>query len=162
MRDEAHVELVMDWHGLTETAALRRTTTGFSTIKELVAKADGDQPIKINAFLYASLCSAKNFDLFLKDDVDAISDDLDDIDRKMGLLENFEREAIPTGSPKLKETYLAVRPLAIRRSARDEQRTLAILLFNGPSTTEQIASELGISSNLAERAGRSLGTFGGG
>lgn len=156
MSDEAHVDLVMGWMDLGETAELRRNSTGFSTIKELAANAAREQPIKINAFFYASLCPAKNFDLFLEENVEAIKDGVAEIDKKMDLLENFEREAIPTGSGSLEKTYLAIRNVAARPNARDEQRTMAVFLFNGPSTIEQIASELGISANLAERVCRAL------
>jgi hypothetical protein len=57
----------------------------------------------------------------------------------------------------LESIYLAARNVVARKSARDEQRTLATLIFSGPSTTEQIAEDLGISENLAGRILRVLG-----
>ena len=44
-----------------------------------------------------------------------------------------------------------------RKNARDEQRTLATLLFSGPSSAEEVATDLGMTANLASRMLRVLG-----
>ena len=152
-----HIKLVLDWRDLGETAGLRRNTVGFSTIKRLAKDATSAEPLVINAFLYAFLCPAKNLDLFLIENLDAISDDLTSIEEKMRLLGGFERDATGLPDPGLRDLYLAARNMVARRSARDEQRTLATLLFSGPSTVEQIAHDLGIGENLAGRVLRVLG-----
>ena len=153
-----HIKLVLYWHDLGELAGLRRNTAGFDTIKSLAKNATSETPLVINAFLYAFLCPAKNFDLFLKENVDAISSDLARIEEKMRSLEDFEREAKSLRDAGLRKIYLAARPLAARKNARDELRALATLLFSGPSTAKQIAQDLGIRENLASRILRVLGS----
>ena len=152
MSNETQIELVLDWQ---KASHLRRNSTGFNTIKELAAAVGNDQTIKINAFLYAVLCPAKNLDLFLNENVDSIKEPVEEIAEKMSRLEDFEREGI-SSSKSLEQCYLDIRGVAARPSARDEQRCLALLLFNGPSTPGQIASELGIEENLAVRLCRAL------
>lgn len=151
------VNLVLDWHDLHESPGLRRNTAGFDTIKSLAEQANRDKRLVINAFLYAFLCPAKNFDLFLKENTDEISSDIATIEKKMKSLADFEREATSLRETGLESIYLAARNVVARKSARDEQRTLATLIFSGPSTTEQIAEDLGISENLAGRILRVLG-----
>ena len=75
----------------------------------------------------------------------------------MKSLADFERDATRLRETGLRTIYLAARNVATRKSARDEQRALATLLFSGPSTAEQLAEDLGISKNLAERILRVLG-----
>ena len=156
--DEDDVGLVLGWHDLDESAGLRRNTAGFSTIKSLAEQANSEKPLVINAFLYAFLCPAKNFDLFLKENVDTISSDVARIEKKMKSLADFEREATSLREAGLRKIYLAARNIAARKSARDEQRTLATLLFSGPSTAKEIAQDLDISENLAGRILRVLGS----
>jgi hypothetical protein len=156
--DEDDVSLVLNWHDLDESAGLRRNTAGFGTIKSLAEQANSENPLVINAFLYAFLCSAKNFDLFLKENVDVISSDVASIEKKMKSLAAFEREATSLREAGLRKIYLAARNIAARKSARDEQRTLATLLFSGPSTAKEIAQDLDISENLAGRILRVLGS----
>lgn len=151
-----NIALVLGWNGLGETAGLRRNSVGFDKIKELAEKASSDNPLVMNAFLYAFVCPAKNFDLFLRENIDEISGDITSIAGKMDALEAFERNATSLRDAALCETYLAARDVAARRSARDERRTLATLLFSGPSTAEQIAQDLGIGEGLAARILRAL------
>ena len=156
--DKDDVSLVLGWHDLGESADLRRNTAGLGTIKSLAEQANSEKPLVINAFLYAFLCPAKNFDLFLNENIDEISSGVASIEKKMNSLADFEREATGLREASLRDVYLASRNVAARKSARDEQRTLATLLFSGPSTTEQIAEDLGISENLAGRVLRVLGS----
>jgi hypothetical protein len=150
------VQLVLDWNDLGASASLRRNTAGFATIKSLAAQTNSGRPLVINAFLYAFLCPAKNFDLFLKENIDAISGTIVRIEQKMNLLTEFERRGLGLREPGLRNTYLAARNIVARKNARDEQRTLATLLFSGPSAVNQIAQDLGVSENLAERILRVL------
>lgn len=151
-----HIKLVLGWDDLGATAGLRRNQAGFSKIKEFAETATEADPLVINAFLYAFLCPAKNFDLFLREDLEAISGDVRQISRKMAQLTEFEREARALMGSPLRELYLALRNVVARHSARDERRTLATLLFSGPSSVDEIAMDLGISCNLAGRAVRTL------
>lgn len=148
---KANIALVLGWVGLGDTAGLRRNDAGFLTIKEMAQRATADNPLKLNAFLYAVLCPANNLDLFLNEDVASIALDLKQISSKMQALTEFERDAGTWPSAALRETYLALRRVVARRTARDERRTLATLLFSGPSTTQQVSDELGISCGLVER-----------
>ncbi len=150
------VALVIDWSAPGSGTALRRNTTGFSAIKERVAKTHDDNPLEINAFLYAFLASAKNLDLFLRANDASIKGELKQISAKMAALELLEREGIEPHDNLLLSTYKRSRPIAARPNLRDEQRTLATLLFSGPSTPEQIKEDLGIEVNLAERVLRAL------
>jgi hypothetical protein len=150
------VALVLSWEDLGDAASLRRNTTGFDKVKELAVKASPDAPLKLNAFLYAFLCPAKNFDLFLTEDTGTIREGVSEIAEKMDLLSRFEREAKETVPEWLLSTYLALRNVVARRTARDERRILAALLFSGTSTAEEIAADLGISGNGVERVLRSL------
>ncbi len=151
-----HVSLVLDWENPGGTTALRRNTTGFAQIKELAENADTENPLKLNAFLYSFLCSAKNLDLFLQENTTEITNDVEQIATKMTALEELERNGVTPNDPLLLQTYIEVRNVAARRCARDEQRSLATLLFSGPSTGLQVAEDLGISENLAIRTLRTL------
>ena len=66
------IALVLDWDGLGESAGLRRNEAGFGTVKSMAERASVDNPLVLNAFLYAFLCPAKNFDLFLTESTAAI------------------------------------------------------------------------------------------
>lgn len=150
------IRLVLDWHALGQSAGLRRNTAGFADVKLLAESSSRENPLVINAFLYAFLCPAKNFDLFLQEDVEVISTDLARIEAKMKSLEAFEREASALPDRDLRRVYLAARKFAARKSALDERRVLATLLFSGPSTATQIVQDLGMSENLAVRILRVL------
>lgn len=150
------VSLVLGWGDLGTTTGLRRNASGFGTIKDLAQSASPRDPLKLNAFLYAFLCPAKNFDLFLAENMSAIAVSVRDIDQKIHQLSDFEREARTLPPQDLRETYLALRNVVARRTARDERRTLATLLFSGPSTAKQVADDLGIGENLVERVFRAL------
>lgn len=173
------ITLRLNWRGLGATEKLRRSGTGFDKVKEMVTDhTSGAMPF--NAFLYTFLCSAKNFDLFLRDNVEVLDAEVKTLEELMSKLELFEREgkivdeladecprrydqtesSAPrtptTPTRQLRKTYLELRAIAVRPSARDEQRTLATLLFSGPSTAAQIEADLGISKNLADRMLRAL------
>jgi hypothetical protein len=146
-----HITLLLGWEDLGDAAKLRRNTTGFDKIKGLVEKAENGSPLKLNAFFYTFLFPAKNFDLILRENTEPIAQDVQRIAEKMDVLEDFERDAIKPKDHSLQEIYLKMRHVAARRSARDERRALATLLFSGPSTGLQVAQDLGISENLAKR-----------
>lgn len=145
------IALVIDWKHDGAAAGLRRNQAGFGRIKDLVTQAGSEKPLRLNAFFYAFLCPAKNFDLFLSEDFADISEPIHAIDDKLRELSAFEREARQPASKDLRKTYLELRPVIARPTARDERRTLATLLFSGPSTAAQVAKELGIPANLVLR-----------
>lgn len=149
------ITLVLGWDDLGASAGLRRNQAGFTTIKAMAEEATAENPLTLNAFLYAFLCPAKNFDLFLRENLQAITSDIQSITERMKEIEAFERDAASLNDG-LRMTYLAARNVVARRSARDERRTLATLLFSGPSTARQIAEDLGIAEGLAVRTLRTL------
>lgn len=150
------ITLVLGWEGLGESAGLRRNEVGFETVKAMAEKASPENPLVMNAFLYAFLCAAKNFDLFLTANTDTIASDTKAISAKMDSLADFERDARNWPPASLRDRYLALRKVLARGTARDERRTLAALLFSGPSTSVQVAEDLGMSTGLAERILRAL------
>jgi hypothetical protein len=111
----------------------------------------------INAFTFAFLKGAKNFDLILREDREAASPETRDTFKRwrdqVDALEEFERsgESLPSHSAALKPVYLAARPILARPSARDERRTLTALVLGGPSTPGQLQSELAMSPHLTQR-----------
>lgn len=150
------IELVLGWDDLGETAGIRRNQSGFSRIKTLAAVTNPGTPFKLNAFLYIFFGSAKNLDLVWIGNTKSISCKISKITKKMAQISDFEREAKGKPSDEPMKTYLALRKVVARRTARDERRTLATLLFSGPSTAKQVAADLGISTNLVERVFRAL------
>jgi len=150
---EFDIELHLNWDSVEN---VRRNSAGYETIKNMVVDSDKQKPIKLNAFLYAFLCAAKNFNLFQNADMSKIEKKVEHIANLMEKLENFERDATDPQNKKLCKTYLSLRKVISLPNARDEQRTLIALLFSGPSTKKQIAEDLGISINLAARTLRTL------
>ncbi|MEM7311034.1 MAG: hypothetical protein AAF682_30470 [Planctomycetota bacterium] len=51
----------------------------------------------------------------------------------------------------VRERYLALRRAVARPSARDERRVLALLVFSGPSTFDEVEQDLGLRAGLAPR-----------
>lgn len=140
----------------------RRRAGYFNDVQQLVGKLNEvlmteTKPLKvqceIDVFAYAFLKSAKNFDLFLPE-----------IASKTGpyrlvetpwanqikALEDLEREGIQSSEVD-KVSYLALRRILARATARDERRSLATLLVNGPSTREDITADLDLPFSLGER-----------
>ena len=147
---------------------IRRTPDGFDAVKRLVAavlrwgEAHADRKpevvCSINAFTYAFLKGAKNFDLIMPqrramDTRSGFGAVLDRWQRAVTDLEDFERagKPLPKEPVDLRPVYLALRSALMRKSARDERRVLTLLMLVGPSTLQEIASELGLSHDLARR-----------
>ncbi len=146
-------------------ALFRRRAGGFEKIKNFVAAlASLPHPTtladplicRIDAFAYAFLRGAKNFDFLLPlgDEVNAgFSKTRTAWSRTITALENFER----LGKPLAKETevsaeqYLALRGIVSRPSARDERRALATLMVSGPSSMQEISKDLGLNYSLGQR-----------
>ena len=143
----------------------RRCTGGFEPLKRFVATLaslpppfGSPQPLvcQIDAFAYAFLRQAKNFDFLLP-----IGDDVNSAFRythrawlqTLGALEQFERVGKPLASNDgiSAAQYLALRGIIARPSARDERRALATLLVSGPSTLEAISQDLGLNYSLGPR-----------
>ena len=143
----------------------RRRTDGFDAIKALVgglanlpSSSGGADPLicRIDVFAYAFLKGAKNFDFLLplapKSD-DGFRNTYGKWLRTISALENFERLGDPlvANSGVSASTYLAVRKVLSRPSARDETRALATLLISGPSTLADISGDLGLNYTLGQR-----------
>lgn len=152
------VKLHLDWdRGLGEAPPLERRIEGFDALKKRLAAAS-DEPLDMHAFTYAFLRRAKNVDLFVEADDTEIRDRLAKLRRERDALEAFERDGDrPEGDAAgLVPAYLALRPVMVRAGARDERRALVHILMNGPCSDTDLASDLGISENLAIRIRKAL------
>lgn len=139
---------------------LRRHANGFVDINTFTAallniweELSEPKSCSIDIFAYAFLKHAKNYDLFMKPERDSITqleNIIIDWQNAVAALENMERlgqELSPEYSH-LKQVYLRLRAVVSRPSARDEQRTLAILLITGPLTIDEISEDLGLNYSL--------------
>lgn len=108
-----------------------------------------------NALVYGFLVGAKNFDFVLPEaddrSVSSFRRELPLWQSTIRELETFEREGEALADTDLRNAYLHLRPIKMRASARDEQRCLCALLLGGPSTTEELKSDLGLSDDLLSR-----------
>lgn len=151
---------------------LRRRKDGFSRINQFTAavlnvsdKLEQFKGCRIDIFAFAFLKYAKNYDLFMMpppDNVRSMQEVAREWQGAVQALEDFERlgqELEPVYSG-LKEVYLKLRVAVSRPSARDEQRTLAVLLASGPSTLEEISIDLGLNYALNKRIMTALETTG--
>lgn len=151
----------------------RRTVKGFGSIKSFVGAlstiSDNVQSCpalicEIDVFAYSFLKGAKNFDLLLPPVLEYTAhsvnfqNTLNDWHSTMTSLENFERvgQSLPPDGPVSARDYLLLRKVIARPSARDELRVLATLLISGPSSPQQIVSDLGLSVPLSKRILASL------
>jgi hypothetical protein len=142
-------------------ALFRRHGAGFEPVKRLVAtlarlEAEGLGPVRsrVNAITYAFLQGAKNFDLLLPEDRGVpgpFRAALPGWRAQIAALEAFERDGDRPADPWLGDAYLRLRPILARGSARDERRSLAVLLIAGPSSLEEIERDLGLSYDLSQR-----------
>jgi len=110
----------------------------------------------IDIFAYAFLKHAKNYDLFMQPELESLNtleETIKDWQRAVQALEDFERLGLDLASQycRLEEIYLRLRNVISRLSARDEQRTLAVLLVCGPLTRDEISSDLGLNYSLNQR-----------
>jgi hypothetical protein len=148
----------------------RRHTDGFKPIKQFIGAlvslptCEGyPNPLicHIDAFAYAFLKGAKNFD-FLLPLGDEVNADFRNThmawSRTITSLEAFERvgEPLPKNSGVTAEQYLSLPKVIVRPSARDERGVLATLLVSGPSTLSEISTDLGLNYTLGQRT---LATF---
>ncbi len=142
----------------------RRRPGEFGPLKKLVGglallpaptKLTGPLVCRIDAFAYAFLKSAKNLDFVLPRRTGG-DDDFKRIrtswDATIDALERFERrgETLPDDTVE-PARYLGIREIVTRPSARDELRALTVLLTSGPSTLEEISSDLGLNHTLGQR-----------
>lgn len=141
----------------------RRRAGGFGPLKEFLACALSPElggveiECRFDAFAYAFLSSAKNMDLLLPVNANAVSprSDFGRVLRRLTAdlhrLSVFERTGRRPGDAEMTDRYLATRRILSRASARDERRVLSTLFVSGPSTVLEISEDLGISQNLAAR-----------
>lgn len=152
----------------------RRRTGGFEKIKRFVGalasipRSDAyPDPLvcRIDAFAYAFLKGAKNFDFVLPLG-DAVNSDFRKTyaawSRTITALENFERvgKRLPKDAGVSADQYVALRSIVSRSSARDERRALGTLLVSGPSTMEDISKDLGLNYSLSQRTVTTFETMG--
>lgn len=140
----------------------RRGEAGVDPIKRFVhallnSNTEATLGCHIDFFAYVFLKGAKNFDFFfpaLKEDSGEAMEPLfgkAGIHELMEALQDFELTGVGTLDGDTRRTYLEARPLAQRESARDEWRSLAVLLYSGPSTLDSISKDLGLGYTLSDR-----------
>ncbi|WP_353572572.1 hypothetical protein [Candidatus Albibeggiatoa sp. nov. BB20] len=138
----------------------RRRPDQFGAIKKFVRNSEkaideslGTVYFEIDAFSYAFLKGAKNFDIIIPE-TDKIEGSYRKIRKsllaEMSQLEEFEREGYKPRDKNVMEKYLVLREVIASQAARDERRALATLLVSGPSTSEQIANDLGMPYGLSD------------
>jgi hypothetical protein len=131
----------------------RRNTQSFTDIKNFFAtllESKGTFSCRMDMFAFAFLKGAKNFDLLMTS-VTHCKICLKKCREQMTALEKLERRGVPLPSKIEKVKYLNLRKMAVRQSARDELRVLSSLIISGPSTQQELISELGLSRNLTQR-----------
>ena len=143
----------------------RRSPSGFEPIKRFVSHLASlpERPsspnsliCEIDAFAYAFLKGAKNFDLSLPlGDAghSAFGRTRRSWERTLEAIARFERlgVALPADAGVGTTQYLAVRNIITRVSARDERRTITTLLVSGPSKLTEISEDLGLNYTLGPR-----------
>jgi hypothetical protein len=152
------VVLHLDWNEkVRATGPIHRRIDGFEAIKKRIAEGSKED-LHLHAFSYAFLKGAKNVDLYLEADDNAIRKRLADLRETMTALEGFERDGrdFCGKDDVVKKIYLALRPAAARANARDERLALVHLLMNGPASPDELAATLGLSTNLAIRVIKAL------
>ena len=132
-----------------------RIKTFMGTLHEVVRAHPelGTIHCEIDAFAYAFLQGAKNFDFLLpesRNQTGLFRQKSRQWRRDIVALERFERDGRPLGA-RYETAYLDLRRIVARKSARDERRTLATLLVSGPSTLDEVKTDLGLSYDLAGR-----------
>jgi len=142
---------------------LRRRTRGFADINmftgallDIWKELPTLKYCSIDIFAYAFLKHAKNYDLFMQPELESLKmleGTIKNWQRAVQALEDFERLGLDLAPEysRLKEIYLRLRTVISRLSARDEQRTLAVLLVCGPLTRNEISSDLGLNYSLNQR-----------
>jgi hypothetical protein len=153
----------LNGHRITGLELLfRRRTDGFGKLKKFIGELlhlpaqENSMNIivcEIDAFAYAFLKGAKNFDFLLplaKEPNPEFDAYCRTIHETIDQLKGFERRGRPISS-EMKGKYMALRSIVMRKSARDECRSLATLLISGPSTLDDIKYDLGLNYSLSQR-----------
>jgi len=140
----------------------RRGEAGVDPIKRFVHALlnnndESSLVCRIDYFTYTFLKGAKNFDFFFPAVKEDSLTEMEPLFGKAGIharmesLQDFELTGVATLDDDTRQTYLEARPLAQRESARDEWRSLAVLLYSGPSTLDSISRDLGLGYTLSDR-----------
>ena len=144
----------------------RRSISGFGPLQKMVSTLlDVDMEIRcqIDAFAFAFLSGAKNYDTLLHVDHSSkqiLQKQCAQWRDAVAALTEFERLGKEKPSKwslsssdwsHLKATYLALRSIVGRDSARDERRTLVVLLITGPASSDQIREDLRLNYSLSRR-----------
>lgn len=151
-------------HGLDRL--FRRRVGGFGPVQSVTAAlaayaASGPEDVycQVDAFAYAFLVAAKNFDFLLPEETRPPAEAepeasfrrvLPEWQAHLSGLHEFERVGRPVPEAH-RRAYLPLRRVLGRGTARDERCGLAALLVSGPSTREQVSRDLGLSYSLGDR-----------
>ena len=140
-----------------------RNINGFGEIKSIVSdlffilnidKLKYSPLCHLNAFTFAFLAAAKNYDLFIAiDNKQEVKEKVEQLVAEINSLTEFERIGKPLAEKygSLKAPYLSLRQMIARPSARDEQRILALTLISGSMTFEKLEAALGCNTSLIQR-----------
>lgn len=140
-------------------STFRRRPSGYGPIQRIVSSlVDQEREIRcqIDAFAFAFLKGAKNYDMLMTVDPDSlrqVQTQLNEWKKAVDALTEFERRGNPLNEPwlSLKPIYLALRSIVGRASARDERRTLVLLLVTGPASSDEIKEDLRLNYSLSKR-----------
>jgi len=142
--------------------AFRRRASDIGPIRDLVTAlldVEGDIRCRIDAFAYAFLRGAKNYDSFMNVDgesLKALRSRVLGWRQTLDALTDLERLGKePTGTSthwqRTKNCYLALRAIVGPDSARDERRALVVLLVTGPAGSDEIRDDLRLNYSLSRR-----------
>lgn len=139
---------------------------GFGPLKSMAAAllgyADGqseDVYCHVDAFAYAFLRAAKNFDLLVPEEPAPPPEFEPESPFRRALpgwtahlerLAEFERVGREIADDERRD-YLALRRIVVRSSALDERRILMVLVVSGPSTVDDVSRDLGLPYSLGDR-----------
>ncbi|SET52536.1 hypothetical protein SAMN05216326_13313 [Nitrosomonas marina] len=137
----------------------RRRPSGYGPINQIVSNLVDQKEIircQVDAFAFAFLKNAKNFDTLMAIDSESLQRvkvQLEKWNNALYALTEFERLGKPLKEPwhSLEHTYLALRAIVGRASTRDERRALVVLLITGPASSNNIKDDLRLNYSLSKR-----------
>lgn len=142
-------------------ALFERHPDGYRPLKELeqalpqLESAHPGREIRchFNAFAYAFLKGAKNYDFLLLEERNSpFRQEEAHFRALLNELERFEQRGETFPASLDRETYFALREIFTRRSAREERWTAAELLVSGPATAQSLTAALGSHEPTIRRA----------
>lgn len=132
-----------------------------AALLKVVDRVDHFKACRIDIFAFAFLKFAKNYDFFMQPQpgsLGALQSVVAEWQESVQALEDYERlgRDLEGAYAVHKEIYMQLRSVVARSAARDEQRTLAVLLASGPATLEDISKDLGLHYSLNQRVVKTL------